>query len=206
MNLPTQLTVLRILLTPIFLFFLFFDDILFKFLSFVIFIVASLTDWYDGYFAKKYGYVTIWGKFLDPLADKILVSAAFIAFNILGYVKLWVILVIIFRDFLITGLRSYAMFQKRPVATINLARVKTFFQMGSVYVVYVFLLLDQWAIKKGSEFTIINYLKSIKFIDKLMIAVVLLTVYTAVKYFIYNRSHLTSILKACCRIFIPSDK
>lgn len=205
MNLPTRLTVLRIILTPVFVFFLFSNGLNLKFLSFFIFVLASLTDWYDGYFAKKYGYVTIWGKFLDPLADKILVSAAFIAFNILGYVKLWIVLVIVCRDFLITGLRSYALFLKHPIKTISLARVKTFVQMGSVYLIYIFMLFDLYSADKGVEIGIVKQLKNFHFIDKIMLIVIFLTLYAAVKYFIYNRSHLSSLLKACYRIFIPSD-
>ena len=205
MNLPTRLTVLRIILTPVFVIFLFSDGLNLKFISFFVFVLASLTDWYDGYFAKKYGYVTIWGKFLDPLADKILVSAAFIAFNILGYVKLWIVVVIIFRDFLVTGLRSYALFRKHPIKTISLARVKTFVQMGTVYLIYIFLLVDLYSAEKGVEIKIVSQLKSFHFINKIMLIVIFLTLYTAVKYFIYNRSHLSSLLKTCCRIFIPSD-
>ncbi|HDQ00125.1 MAG TPA: CDP-diacylglycerol--glycerol-3-phosphate 3-phosphatidyltransferase, partial [bacterium] len=189
MNLPTRLTVLRIILTPLFIVLLFNDGLKVKVASFFVFVLASLTDWYDGYFAKKYGHVTVWGKFLDPLADKILVSAAFIAFYILGYVKLWVIVVIISRDVLITGLRSYALLKKHPVATISLAQVKTFIQMGSVYVIFIFLLFDQYAIERQAEFTFLKKLKSIHFIDNLMLIVVFLTVFTAVKYFVYNRSH-----------------
>ncbi|OQX85367.1 hypothetical protein B6D60_07915 [candidate division KSB1 bacterium 4484_87] len=172
--------------------------------SFAIYVIASFTDWYDGYIAKKYGYVTIWGKFLDPLADKILVSAAFISFTLLDYVKLWVVVTIILRDVLITVLRSYAMFRSKPVSTIYLARVKTFFQMGSVYVVFAFLLIEEFAKEKGTTFAFIEYLKNVQFIDKLMVIVVLLTVYTGIKYFFHNKAHLTSFLKACYHLIVPS--
>ena len=205
MNFPTQLTVLRIILTPLFFFILFIDGFTCKLVSFIIFVIASLTDWYDGYFAKKLGVVSKWGKFLDPLADKILVSAAFIAFYLLGYVRLWIVLVIIIRDFLITGLRSYALHKEKPVVTSQLARVKTFIQMGSVYVVYLFLLFDHLAIENGTQFALINFLKDIQFINRLMLVVVFLTVYTAIKYFIENRDHLYSIIKSCYRAISPSD-
>ncbi len=205
MNFPTQLTVLRIILTPLFFVVLFIDGFTCKLVSFIIFVIASLTDWYDGYFAKKLGVVSKWGKFLDPLADKILVSAAFIAFYFLGYVRLWIVLVIIIRDFLITGLRSYALHKEKPVVTSQLARVKTFLQMGSVYVVYFFLLFDHLAIENGTQFAFINFLKNIQFINRLMLVVVFLTVYTAIKYFIENRDHLYSIIKSCYRAISPSD-
>ena len=205
MNLPTQLTVLRIILTPVFLILLFYNGLLSKIFSFVVFTVASLTDWYDGYFAKKLGIVSKFGKFLDPLADKILVSSAFVAFYFLGYVKLWIVIVIVVRDFLITGLRSYALFTTRPIVTSGLARAKTFLQMGSVYVIFIVFLLKNYAISRGKEFYILNLLEEINFIDTLLIVVVCLTVYTGLRYLIENRSHLLSLIKACYHVFIPSD-
>jgi len=205
MSLPTQLTVLRIVLTPVFLLLIFYNGFQFKIFSFVVYTIASLTDWYDGYYARKLGTISTWGKFLDPLADKILVSAAFIAFYILGYIQLWIVIVIVVRDFLITGLRSYALFKKKPVVTSSLARAKTFFQMSSVYVIFLFLIFDHLAAVRGTQFEIINFLHKIYFIDKLMIGVVLLTVYTAMHYFIENRAHIVSIIKAFYRVFVPSD-
>jgi CDP-diacylglycerol--glycerol-3-phosphate 3-phosphatidyltransferase len=205
MSLPTQLTVLRIVLTPVFLLLIFYNGFQFKIFSFVVYTIASLTDWYDGYYARKLGTISTWGKFLDPLADKILVSAAFIAFYILGYIQLWIVIVIVVRDFLITGLRSYALFKKKPVVTSSLARAKTFFQMSSVYVIFLFLIFDHLAAVRGTQFEIINFLHKIYFIDKLMIVVVLLTVYTAMHYFIENRAHIVSIIKAFYRVFVPSD-
>lgn len=205
MSLPTQLTVLRIVLTPIFLLLIFYNGFQYKIFSFIVYTIASLTDWYDGYYARKLGTISTWGKFLDPLADKILVSAAFIAFYILGYIQLWIVVVIVVRDFLITGLRSYALFKKKPVVTSSLARAKTFLQMTSVYVIFVFLLFDHLAVVRGSQFQIINFLHKIYLIDKLMIVVVLLTVYTAMHYFVENRAHIVSIIKAFYRVFVPSD-
>lgn len=205
MNLPTQLTVLRIILTPVFLFLLFYNGLPFKIFSFIVYTVASLTDWYDGYYARKFGTVSKWGKFLDPLADKILVSTAFIAFYILGYVQLWVVLIIVVRDFLITGLRSYALFKNQPVVTIYLAKVKTFIQMSAVYVIFLIFLLKQYAILNGKDFFILNFLEAIRFIHRLMLLIVLLTIYTGVRYLIENRSHIVAAIKAFYHVFVPSD-
>jgi len=205
MNFPTQLTVLRIILTPVFLFLLFTKGFQFKLYSFFIFAIASLTDWYDGYYAKKLGIVSKFGKFLDPLADKILVSSAFVAFHILGYVNLWIVIVIVVRDFLITGLRSYALFTARPVVTSGLARAKTFLQMGSVYVIFIIFLWKNYALSRGKEFYILKLLEEINFIDTLLIVVVFLTVYTGLRYLIENRSHIGSIIKAFYHVFVPSD-
>ena len=80
MTLPNQLTILRIILTPIFLYLFLSEDPLLIQISIGVFIVAALTDWYDGWLARKFNYITDWGKFWDPLADKILTSAAFLGF------------------------------------------------------------------------------------------------------------------------------
>jgi len=82
MTLPNQLTILRIILSPVFLLFFLSDVIWIKQFSVIIYIVAALSDWYDGWLARKFNYITSWGKFWDPLADKILTSAAFIGFAI----------------------------------------------------------------------------------------------------------------------------
>lgn len=205
MNLPTQLTLLRIILTPVFLFLLFYNGLPSKILSFIVYIVASLTDWYDGYYARKFGTVSKWGKFLDPLADKILVSSAFVAFYILGLVQLWVVLIIVTRDVLITGLRSYALLKSQPVVTIYIAKVKTLIQMSAVFITFIIFLVKQYAEVKGIEFSIINFLDEIRFVDRLMLLVVLLTVYTGFRYLVQNRSHIIAIVKAFYHVFIPSD-
>lgn len=102
MTLPNQLTILRIILTPVFLFFFLSDNSLFIQISLAVYIVAALTDWYDGWLARKFNYITEWGKFWDPLADKILTSAVFIGFVIVGLLPLWMVFLIIFRDLSVT--------------------------------------------------------------------------------------------------------
>src|SRR5512140_1603472 len=91
LNLPNQLTLLRIVLTPVFVMFLLSDSSLYLQLSLIVFVIAALTDWYDGWIARKMGYVSRWGKFLDPLADKVLSSAALLAFVALGLVSAWMV-------------------------------------------------------------------------------------------------------------------
>jgi len=206
MNLANFLTVLRVLLTPVFLYFLFLDGFTFKLISLGIFIVASLTDHYDGILARKHGNTSKWGAFLDPLADKLLVSSALFAFYYLGYIKLWVVLIIVVRDFLITFLRLYAIHKKKPVVTRFLAKVKTTVQIVAVFVVFVFFLLDQLTTVNGTILSIIDFLKGIYFIDTLMFVVAFLTAYTGIQYFIENRDHLYSIFESCCRVFKPSEE
>ncbi|OYV87919.1 MAG: CDP-diacylglycerol--glycerol-3-phosphate 3-phosphatidyltransferase, partial [Ignavibacteriae bacterium 37-53-5] len=97
MTLPNQLTILRILLTPIFVALFISERLILKQVSVLVFAIAALTDWYDGWVARKLGKVTRWGIFLDPLADKVLTSAAFIAFAWLGLVQWWMVWVIVVR-------------------------------------------------------------------------------------------------------------
>ena len=140
MVLPNQLTILRIVLTPVFLFFFLSENPMFKLISLGIFIVAALTDWYDGWLARKFNYITNWGKFWDPLADKILTSAAFIGFVILGVIPFWMVLIIILRDLIITTLRAYADYKDFSFPTSYYAKWKTFIQMAFLYyllIVYV---------------------------------------------------------------------
>jgi CDP-diacylglycerol--glycerol-3-phosphate 3-phosphatidyltransferase len=138
LNVPNQLTLLRIILTPVFAWFLLSDNPVFRQISLGIFIVAALTDWYDGWIARRMGYISRWGKFLDPLADKILSSAALLAYVSLDLVSGWMVWIVIIRDFLITGLRSYAEYHDRPIVTSKGAQAKTF---GEFVVIYYILIL-----------------------------------------------------------------
>ena len=103
MVLPNQLTTLRIILTPVFLFLFISGDPVLIQISLVVYIVAAITDWYDGWLARKFNYITSWGKFMDPLADKILTSTAFFAFVEIGILELWMVILVVFRDLLVTN-------------------------------------------------------------------------------------------------------
>ena len=206
MNLANQLTILRVILTPIFLYLLFFDGFEFKVLSLVVFIIASLTDRYDGKLARKLGVVSKWGTFLDPLADKLLVSSALIAFHILDYIQLWVVIIIIIRDFLVTWLRLYAIHKQKPVVTRQMARVKTGVQITATFIVFVFFLFDQLISVNNVIFTVIDFLRGLYFIDILMSVVALLTAYTGIQYFIKNRDHLNAIAHSCAGLFRKTDE
>jgi len=136
MLLPNQLTTLRIILTPIFLFLFISGDPVLMQVSLIIYIIAAITDWYDGWLARKFDYITTWGKFMDPLADKVLTSTAFFAFVEIGVLELWMVIIVVFRDILITGLRLFAEWQKKSFATSMMAKIKTTIQM-----IFIFYLL-----------------------------------------------------------------
>jgi CDP-diacylglycerol--glycerol-3-phosphate 3-phosphatidyltransferase len=133
MTLPNQLTILRIILSPVFLIFFLSDVIWMKQVSVAIYIVAALSDWYDGWLARKFNYITSWGKFWDPLADKILTSSAFIGFAIVDLIPWWMVAIIVGRDVLITLLRVFANMESYNFTTSYYAKWKTMLQMLFLY-------------------------------------------------------------------------
>ncbi len=157
-------------------------------ISLIVFLIAAITDWYDGWLARKFNYITEWGKFLDPLADKILTSTAFLGFVFVGILDLWMVILIIIRDLLITGLRSYAEYRKVAFTTSYTAKWKTFIQMAFLYyllLVYTARTFDP--LYKGNE-NIFTHLLNSEIIFWLMLAITVFTVYTGIIYIISNRS------------------
>ncbi len=138
MNLPNKLTLLRVVLIPLFLFFLFISGGIFRFLPLIIFIGAAVTDAIDGYIARRDNLITNFGKFMDPLADKLLTASAFIAFVEIGYLSSWIVVLIISREFLISGFRTLAASKGVTIAANNWGKVKTIFQM----VLIIAILMD----------------------------------------------------------------
>lgn len=139
MNTPNKLTLLRIILIPVFLIFLLFpitgDNSIHTWIALVIFVGASITDWLDGRIARATNQVTTFGKFADPLADKLLTSAALISFIELYSVPSWMIFIIVAREFIVTGLRLVAISEGKVIAASMAGKVKTFAQMIAIVVV-----------------------------------------------------------------------
>lgn len=135
MNLPNKLTVLRIILTPLFMLTLVWSFPFHYFVSLLIFIGASLTDLFDGKIARERGLVTNFGKFLDPLADKMLTTAAFLGFIALdiGYGAVWVAFIVLFREFAVSSVRLIASTSGGKVIAANIwGKLKTVFQMIAI--------------------------------------------------------------------------
>ena len=130
MNLPNKLTIFRVILIPFFVVFMLVDITLYdKWIALIIFIIASLTDLLDGKIARKYNLVTNFGKFMDPLADKLLVCSALICLVSLGRIPAWIVIVIIAREFIISGFRLVAADNGVVIAASYWGKFKTTFQM-----------------------------------------------------------------------------
>ncbi|MBQ2609721.1 MAG: CDP-diacylglycerol--glycerol-3-phosphate 3-phosphatidyltransferase [Butyrivibrio sp.] len=169
MNLPNKLTVCRVILIPFFVFFLLFDpaSVSFKWIALGIFVIASLTDMLDGKIARKYNLITDFGKFMDPLADKLLVCSAMIGLIELGRIPSWIVIVIIAREFVISGFRLIASDNGRVIAASYWGKFKTTFQMIMVILMIadiqnnVFYMLTQvimWIALALTIISLVDYL------------------------------------------------
>lgn len=145
MNLPNKLTVLRIILVPFFVAFLLIDDIAYNYLwALIIFALASITDCMDGYIARKHNLVTNLGKFLDPLADKVLVLSAMIVFIELGLSSSVVVIVVIAREFLVTSLRLVAASDGTVISASIYGKIKTIVQMVAIVLILLLKAISQF--------------------------------------------------------------
>lgn len=131
MNLPNKLTLSRVIMVPVFVAFLLLTPkfLYFKWIALAIFIIASLTDLLDGKIARKYNLITNFGKFMDPLADKLLVCSALIGMSSLGVIPAWITIIIIAREFIISGFRLIAAEKGVVIAASMWGKWKTTFQM-----------------------------------------------------------------------------
>lgn len=197
LTVPNQLTILRIILTPIFLYFFIQDSMVSKLVGTLIFSFAAATDWYDGYIARRMNIVSRWGQFMDPLADKILISSAMIAFAYLGFVYWWMVIIIVFRDFLITFLRMYALHRGKSIVTSLLAKWKTFVQMIAVFILLIYLNFPEANIYHLNKYPP----PYSNWISIIFLVVTALTAISGVQYLIENRSHLVELVKRTGKLF-----
>ena len=137
MNLPNKLTVLRIVLIPAFMGILYWGFPGAQYVALAVFIIASLTDFLDGYIARRDGLVTDFGKFADPLADKMLVTAAMLWFVEIGQMPAWVLLIVLVREFAVSGLRMIASDAGRVIAAGWSGKVKTASTMVCIILMFL---------------------------------------------------------------------
>lgn len=176
MNLPNKITIARVFMIPVFLFFMLTDFLTYgKYIAVAVFIIACLTDALDGYIARKNNLITNFGKFMDPLADKLLVCSALICFVELKLVPAWIIIVIISREFIISGFRLVASDSGVVIAASYWGKFKTISQM----VMSILLIIN-------IDNTLFNALEQIFIYLALM-----LTVISLIDYLWKNKSVIT---------------
>ncbi|MFH1458852.1 MAG: CDP-diacylglycerol--glycerol-3-phosphate 3-phosphatidyltransferase [Candidatus Omnitrophota bacterium] len=187
MNLPNRLTTLRIILSFVFMFLLFTPGVLAKILALIAFLIASITDFYDGYLARKHNLITDLGKLLDPIADKILVLSAFLVFVEMGIIPAWMVVIIILRELLITGVRIFAVTEGKILAASLAGKHKTVSQMVSIFIILTVIIIKEAGGKIFSFWSADVDFWVQKSIYLLMLLTVALTLISGISYFIKNR-------------------
>lgn len=187
MNLPNKLTVMRIGLAFVFIILLFTDGFAAKVAALAVFLAASLTDLLDGYLAKKHNQVTDFGRLMDPVADKILILSAFLAFVEMGLVPAWMVVIILFREAAVTGLRILALSKGRVVSADAGGKHKTVSQVVVIVAILV-LIIVRAAGPKASAFWSAGAESAYRHtIYALMLITVALTLISGISYLIKNR-------------------
>jgi CDP-diacylglycerol--glycerol-3-phosphate 3-phosphatidyltransferase len=181
MNLPNKLSMFRVVIVPVLvaIYYLgtrdFIEPNIYDYILAPLFIVASLTDFLDGYIARKYNLVTVFGKFIDPLADKLIVMAALLILNDAGIIPVWITVVILSREFIVTGIRLVAVGEGKVIAASKLGKYKT----ASTMIALVLLLA-------------IPYVKDLELPGMLVLYFgTFMTVLSGLDYFIKNKKILT---------------
>ncbi len=192
MTLPNILTFFRILITPVFIVCLFEDFPGAHIWALFLFVIASITDAYDGYYARKNDMVTDTGRFLDPLADKILVSSAFISFAIMGLIDFWMVGLILFRDLFVTGLRIIMTRNGFTMMTSQIAKSKTGVQLGIIIFTLIFLSLKGlgWVMSNEIHLFILEY----ELVYYFTAVAVFFTLYTGISYVQDNHKAIKEIM------------
>lgn len=194
MNLANKLTVMRMILVPIFLVFLVFDCIPYgKLVATALFIIASITDKLDGYIARSRNQVTNFGKFMDPLADKLLVTAALISLVELRFIPAWAVVVIIAREFAVSGLRTIAASDGTVIAASWWGKIKTVIQMIAIILLLLKVSIGEYTFL--SDFIggvkVLSWIFNSLSIYMFYIAVII-TIISGVDYFIKNKESIST--------------
>ena len=189
--LPNMLTSLRILLTPVFIYCLFWGDGFGYAWALLIFILAGITDIFDGLLARRYKVESTLGKIMDPLADKVLILSALISFVSMDLIYFWMVAAIVLRDVIITIVRLMLEFRNMPMKTSKPAKGKTALQVFAIVFILSYLSLKAfhfyWITDPVEQFNIILILMSLT---------VFFTVYTGLDYLFWNRDSLRALARS----------
>jgi len=192
MNIANKFTMLRIILTFVFMFFLFCHGLWAKAISLAIFVFAALSDYFDGLIAKKRNIITDFGKLMDPIADKILVLAAFAAFVQMQLIDAWMFVIIVSREILITSLRLFALNKGKVLSAARIGKHKTLSQMSAIFSILGFIVF------KEVRLTFFTWNPAweklfLQAIFVLMLLTVGLTLYSGLSYLWENRKIITKL-------------
>ena len=185
MNLSNILTVVRIVLAFVFLLLILLPGFISKILAAAVFAVASLTDFYDGYYARKYHLESDFGKFMDPVADKFLILTAFFIFTKMQIVSVWMFVLIFFREALITVFRLLVMRKGEVLAAESLGKIKTVSQITAIFFILMLVAIKEFSYDHAVPDAVIQGFRY--GINVLMVACVLLTVISGITYLWHNR-------------------
>ena len=188
MNLPNKLTISRIVMTVFFLVALIVEFPFHFTLALGIFVIASITDFLDGSLARKRGLITDFGKLMDPLADKVLICSAFIGFIELGWMKAWMVVIIVSRELAITGLRLLAVSKNQVLAAERQGKNKTITQITAIISLLIYNSYADWgAFGKIFSFEVAGHSWSWWIAEISIWAAVALTAYSGILYLWKNR-------------------
>ncbi|MBX3044665.1 MAG: CDP-diacylglycerol--glycerol-3-phosphate 3-phosphatidyltransferase [Candidatus Kapabacteria bacterium] len=185
-QLPNILSLLRIVISPIFFLMLISENPTLICLSLPLFIIGAISDYLDGWFARRMKAISRFGKFFDPLADKFLTGAAFLAFAVLSIVPLWMVLIIIFRDILTTAMRFMPQSGNQSITTSKPAKIKTFIQMIFIFVILLTITFINCPMNGFNPENLVAFLYS-DFVYYSMMVIVVLTLWTLIDYSKQNK-------------------
>jgi len=191
-NLPNIISLTRVILAPLFIYLMLTNDVGYMILACFLYLVAAITDYVDGWYARKFGLITKWGQFFDPLADKILTTSAFIVFYIFDIMPLWMIIVIVFRDAITTMLRIITWKRKKMINTSFSAKLKTSVQMIFIASILVLIFIKLTGVFDISPETVDLIIYS-KWGYYIMLFLTILTIWTLIDYIYSNKSLLNVI-------------
>jgi len=176
-NWPTRLSLMRIGSVPVLTLLMMFEKVMWlRYVALFLFIVASITDFVDGHIARKYNLVTNFGKFIDPVADKLLVLSAMVMLSWHGLLPAWIVVAVLFRELAVDGLRLVAVEQGKVIAAGKLGKIKTTCQMTMIITHLVYF----------AKFPLLHYLAGWLLIPT-QIAVLVMTIWSGADYFIRNK-------------------
>lgn len=190
MNVPNKLTMLRIILTPIFVLFMVLpsNHNVTTYIALAIYILASITDFLDGHIARSKGLITKFGKIVDPLADKLLVSAGFVMLTGAGIIPAWITFIILFRDFTVSSLRMFAVNNNSDVAAVWSGKIKTTFQLIGIILGIFSLAYEFEHVAMFDFITNFKYMDNFEVVINIMVTVSIViatitTIWSLIDYF-----------------------